>query len=63
MTRRRSRANLGVASDHLRLEHVTAAKALRRERVGVLRPVPEPDVQIRCLDDFDTALGLDGGVA
>jgi transposase len=44
-------------------EHVAAAKALRRERVGVLRPVPEPDVQIRCLDDYDSALGLDGGVA
>ncbi len=44
-------------------EHVAAAKALRRERVGVLRPVPEPDVQIRCLDDYDTALGLDDGVA
>ncbi len=44
-------------------EHIAAAKALRRERVGVLRPVPEPDVQIRCLDDYDTALGLDGGVA
>ena len=44
-------------------EHVAAAKALRRERVGVLRPVPEPDVQIRCLDDYDQALGLDGGVA
>ena len=44
-------------------EHVAAAKALRRERVGVLRPVPEPDVQIRCLADYDTALGLDGGVA
>jgi transposase len=44
-------------------EHVAAAKALRRERVGVLRPVPEADVQIRCLDDYDTALGLDGGVA
>jgi transposase len=44
-------------------EHVTAANALRRERVGVLRPVTEPDVQIRCLDDYDTALGLDGGVA
>ena len=26
-------------------EHVAAAKALRRERVGVLRPVPEPDVE------------------
>jgi len=44
-------------------EHVAAAKALRRERVGVLRPVPEPDVQIRCLDDYDQALGLDDGVA
>ena len=44
-------------------EHVAAAKALRRERVGVLRPVVEPDVQIRCLDDYDSALGLDGGVA
>jgi transposase len=44
-------------------EHVAAAKLLRRERVGVLRPVPEPDVQIRCLADYDQALGLDGGVA
>ena len=40
-------------------EHVAAAKALRRERAGVLRPVTEPDVQIRCLGDYDTALGLD----
>ena len=44
-------------------EHVAAAKLLRRERAGVLRPIPEPDVQIRCLGDYDTALGLDGGVA
>jgi transposase len=42
-------------------EHVAAAKALRRERVGVLRPLAEPDVQIRCLDDYDQALGLDDG--
>ena len=42
-------------------EHVAAAKTLRRERVGVLRPVTEPDVQIRCLDDYDAALGLDDG--
>jgi hypothetical protein len=41
-------------------EHVAAAKALRRERVSLLRPVnAEPDVQIRCLADYDTALGLD----
>jgi transposase len=48
-------------------EHIAAAKLLHRQRVGVLRPVVEPDVQIRCLDDYDTALGLDnrldGGVA
>jgi transposase len=44
-------------------EHVAAAKLLRQQRIGVLRPVPEPDVQIRCLDDYDEALGLDGGVA
>jgi transposase len=62
-----------VVADHERIwgwhqtisdpEHVAAANALRRERVGALRPVPEPDVQIRCLDDYDNALGLDGGVA
>jgi len=62
-----------VVADHERIwgwhqtisdpEHVAAAKLLRRERVGVLRPVPEPDVQIRCLDDYDDVLGLDGGVA
>jgi transposase len=46
-------------------EHVEAAKRLRRERIGVVRPVPEPDVEIRCLADYDHALGLDveGGVA
>ncbi len=44
-------------------EHVAAAKTLRGERAGLLRPVPEPDVQIRRLDDYDTALGIDGGVA
>jgi hypothetical protein len=33
---------------------------LRRERIGLLRPVPEPEVEIRCLADYDTALGLDG---
>jgi hypothetical protein len=42
-------------------EHVAAAKALQRERVGVLRPVAEPEVEQRCLADYDIALGLDGG--
>jgi transposase len=48
-------------------EHVAAAKTLQRERVGVLRPatssVSEPEVEIRSLQDYDVALGLDGGVA
>jgi transposase len=46
-------------------EHVAAAKSLRRKRIGVLRPVPEPEVEVRCLADYDTALGVDdeGGVA
>jgi transposase len=46
--------------------HVEAAKTLRRTRNGLLRPAPEPQVQIRCLDDYDTALGVttgEGGVA
>jgi transposase len=58
-----------VIADHARLwakhqtltddEHAAAAKALRRKRVGTLRPVHDNDVEIRCLDDYDTALGLD----
>jgi len=39
--------------------HVEAARALRHERVGVLRPVREADVEQRALSDYDTALGLD----
>ena len=41
-------------------DHVAAAKRLRRERIGRLRPAAEPEVEIRCLADYDTALGLDG---
>jgi transposase len=46
-------------------DHLAAAKTLRRQRVGVVRPAPEPEVEQRCLADYDTALGLDldGGVA
>jgi hypothetical protein len=39
-------------------EHLVAAKLLRHQRGRMLRPVPEPQVQIRCLDDYDTALGF-----
>jgi transposase len=52
-------------------DHVAAARALRTARMGVLRPVREPEVELRCLADYDTALGIDtegvdraeGGVA
>ena len=44
-------------------DHLAAAKLLRRERVGVLRPVGEPEVEQRSLSDYDTTLGIDGGVA
>jgi transposase len=46
-------------------EHVEAAKVLRHNRIGVVRPAAEPEVEVRCLADYDTALGLDteGGVA
>jgi transposase len=50
-------------------EHVAAATVLRRQRATRLRPVTDPEVQIRRLHDYDTALGLDiavgvdGGVA
>ncbi len=59
-----------VVADHARVwakhqsltlpEHDAAAKQLRRERIGLVRPAAEPDVEIRCLDDYDAALGVDG---
>jgi len=62
-----------VVADHQRIwawhqtisdpAHVAAARQLRRDRAGVLRPVPEPEVEQRCLGDYDAALGLQGGVA
>ena len=58
-----------VAADHERIwarhqtltdpAHWAAAQALRRQRLTMVRPPAEPDVQIRCLDDYDQALGLD----
>ena len=59
-----------LVADHARLwakhqsvadaEHVTAARRLRHDRISVLRPAAQPDVEIRCLADYDTALGIDG---
>jgi hypothetical protein len=67
-----------VVADHERIwakhqtisteEHVTAARALRAARIGLLRPAPPSgEVEIRPLSDYDTTLGLThddaGGVA
>jgi transposase len=44
--------------------HRDAATRLRRERLQLVRPPVEPEVEVRRLADYDTALGLDdGGVA
>ena len=52
-------------------DHLTAANALRRTHVGALRPVRDPDAELRSqlrselrveqrpLTDYDTALGID----
>lgn len=75
LTRVRVLCDGRLVADHDRLwakhqtvsdpDHVAAAKLLRRERIGLLRPVPEPaldtQVEIRCLADYDTALGVDAG--
>jgi len=44
-------------------EHYAAAAAMRRQRVGVLRPVREPEVEQRSLDVYDALAGDDGGDA
>jgi transposase len=60
-----------VVADHVRVwarhqsltlpEHDAAAKQLRRDHLGLVRPAAEPEIEIRCLDDYDAALGLDAG--
>jgi hypothetical protein len=44
-------------------DHLSAAKTLRRERLEVLRPAADTQVEIRQLADYDPLLGTDGGVA
>ena len=75
LARVRVRCDGRLVADHERIwakhqtisvdEHVAAARALRAERIGLLRPAPAAgEVEIRPLSDYDTALGLtDGGVA
>jgi transposase len=61
-----------VVADHERIwarhqtltdpAHRAAAQTLRRQRLTMIRPPAEPEVQIRCLADYDDALGLGGGI-
>lgn len=44
-------------------DHLAAARSLRRERLEVVRPAADTDVEIRQLTDYDVLLGTDGGVA
>jgi hypothetical protein len=44
-------------------EHVAAGKLARRERLRVVRPATDTDVEIRALSDYDAALGIDLTVA
>jgi transposase len=60
-----------VVGDHARVwarhqtisdpAHVAAAHALRRDRITLVRPEPETEVEIRALGDYDAVLGLDPG--
>lgn len=79
LVRVRAHCDGQLVADHERLwakhqtvsapEHVAAARELRREHIGLLRPARDLEVEVRCLADYDTALGLDdivddeGGVA
>jgi transposase len=42
-------------------EHLEAARVLRTRRAAALRPVTEPEVEQRCLADYDAVLGLAEG--
>ena len=62
-----------LVADHERLwakhqtlhdpEHLAAARTLRRQRLEVVRPAADTEVETRRLTDYDTLLGIDGGVA
>jgi transposase len=43
--------------------HLAAARALRRDRLEIIRPAAEPAVEVRRLADYDAALGTGAGTA
>jgi len=77
LTRVRALCDGRLVADHERIwakhqtitdrQHLAAAKALRQQRLQLLRPPVqpevEPQVEVRCLADYDTALGVDDGGA
>jgi hypothetical protein len=44
-------------------DHLAAARTLRRQRLEVVRPPAEAEVETRRLSDYDALLGVDGGMA
>ena len=63
---RQPRAGLGVAPDHHRPRPPGRGQGAGRDRVTLFRPPREAEVQVRCLADYDAALGTgssDGSVA
>jgi hypothetical protein len=44
-------------------EHLAAARTMRRQRLEVVHPPADTEVETRCLSDYDALLGIDGGVA
>jgi hypothetical protein len=45
------------------VEHLAAAKLLRRDRADLVRPLQPVEVEMRNLADYDAVLGVDDGVA
>jgi transposase len=62
-----------VVADHERIwakhqtitdpAHLAAARSLRKERLELIRPATDPQVEQRALADYDRVLGVEGGVA
>jgi hypothetical protein len=44
-------------------EHLAAARTLRCQRLEIVHPPAETEVETRCLSDYDALLGIYGGVA
>jgi hypothetical protein len=45
------------------VEHLVAARLLRRGRMDLVQPPAQTEVEVRSLGDYDTAFGVEGGAA